>query len=98
MQDFGVAEKQVMRFKLGGKKTYELPLLSSMPISTIREFAKASAIEDEDARNVALLDVELKMLRDNIGDVADKLTTGQVTAIFEAWHAENENVSDEGEF
>lgn len=85
MRKFGTDKPEVMSFTLGNsKKVYNLPLASSLPISTVTEMQKASEEGD-----YAMFEFQLKLLRQYVGDVIDTLTAGDVRDIFIAWNEES---------
>lgn len=86
MRKFGKDTPEFLTFTVGdGEKVYKLPLAASMPFETALRFAEIAAISDSDLSNLEAMKLQLDMLREHMGEDANKLTAGQVSEIFNAW-------------
>ena len=80
-----------MEFTLGkSKKVYKLPLAASMPMGTLKRMTAIASIEGEEQQGAAALELEFDILREYIGEAADKLTGKEVNEIFTAWREESD--------
>ena len=87
MRKFGKDKPELMAFTIGdSKKVHKIPLAASMPATTMMELSEAQK-EGE----AATLRYQLELLERYIGDVAGKLTAGDVRDIFNAWVEESMN-------
>ena len=87
MRNFANGAPEYMEFTLGdSKKVHRLPLASSLPMSTLIELRDASRLGDTD-----LLRLQVGLLREYMGEVADTLTAAQVMDIYAAWNEESAN-------
>lgn len=85
MRKFGVDKPDLMRFQLGDdEKVYTIPLAASMPISTLLGMSKAQKKGEAE-----LLEFQVEMIRTYIGEAVDKLTSGDVRDILNAWTQES---------
>lgn len=86
MRKFGTDKPEFMAFTMGeAKKVYKIPLSASMLAEELVELQEA--YNEGDA---AVLRYQLKLLKKYMGDsAADKLTTGDMKKIFDAWAEES---------
>lgn len=85
MRHFGKDAPEFMAFTVGDDDTvYKMPLPSSLPFDASIRFAECASMPDGEGA-VAAMRLQLDLLRDAMGDKADRLTSGQVAEIFEAW-------------
>lgn len=88
MRKFGKDAPEFLEFTLGDSKTvHKLPLAASMPMDTLIEFQEATAKGGAES-----LKFQMDLLRRYIGDAADTLTAGDMTAIYSAWNEESAKV------
>lgn len=72
----------------GDEAVYTLPRPAEMPLSKLRKLIAAAAVEDETQRTLALIDGELELLYDYMGEAAYSLTGEQVRLIMDAWNGD----------
>jgi len=85
MRKFGTDAPEFLEFQLGeGDEIYRLPLAASMPMEKM--VGLQEAVNKGQAES---LRYQLDLLRGYIGDAADALTAGDMTAIFTAWSEES---------
>ena len=94
MRNFGNDRPEYFPFTLfEGKKVYKIPLATSIPAQELIDMQDAYAKGDEEA-----FKAQMEFLRKYIGDMADKLTAGDVREIIEAWgKASQEDGAEPGE-
>ena len=85
MRKFGTDAPKFMSFTLGDDDTvYRLPLAASMPMDVLIELGEAAGKGGTES-----LRYQVDLLRRYIGDAADALTAGDVSAIYSAWNEES---------
>ena len=67
-----------------GKKTHNIPLTNSMPLSVGRKLRKVRKMPEDD-RNVEFIDILEDFIEECLGEDAEQLTVGDLNAIIEAW-------------
>lgn len=98
MRKFGKDTPEFLTFTIGDDETvYKLPYATSMPFETALKFAEVAAIQDEAVSNLEALKLQHSLLKEYIGEAADKLTTKDVTDIFTAWTEGEETGVNAGE-
>lgn len=85
MRKFGKDKPELMSFTFGSSnKVYNIPLAASVPAPIILEMNEEYKKGDMEA-----FAWQVKFLRKYVGDLVDKMTTGDIKDIFDAWMVES---------